>query len=53
MHPKTLKRKAEQKELPAYRIGRRWFFRASELDEWLRVSVHSDHHPCRVEGKEQ
>lgn len=53
MHPKTLKRKAEHKEIPAYHIGRRWFFRASELDEWLRMSVHSAHHPCRVERREQ
>ena len=37
LHPKTLQRMARHGELPAYRVGRYWRYRASELDQWLRV----------------
>jgi excisionase family DNA binding protein len=37
IHVKTLQRMARGQELPARRIGRAWFFRASELDQWLRL----------------
>jgi len=37
IHPKTLQRMARRGEVPAYRVGRFWRYRASELDEWLRV----------------
>jgi excisionase family DNA binding protein len=40
-HPKTLLRKARFAEIPGYQIGRGWFFRASELDAWLRSLVQS------------
>ena len=55
MHIKTLQRMARYGEIPAHKIGRRWFFRASELDAWLRAScvpasdaVNSAHRPCLV-----
>lgn len=38
LHPKTLMRWARQEEIPAYQIGRLWFFRASELNAWLLSS---------------
>jgi excisionase family DNA binding protein len=37
LHPKTIQRMARRGDLPAYRIGRYRRFRASELNEWLRV----------------
>jgi excisionase family DNA binding protein len=37
LHPKTVQRMARRGELPAFRIGRYWRFRASELDRWLAV----------------
>jgi excisionase family DNA binding protein len=37
LHPKTLQRMARRGEVPAYRVGRFWRYRASELDSWLRV----------------
>jgi excisionase family DNA binding protein len=37
LHPKTVQRMARRGKPPAYRIGRYWRFRASELDQWLRV----------------
>jgi len=41
IHHKTLERKARLAEVPAYQIGGRWFFRASELDVWLRSQLKS------------
>lgn len=35
MHPKTLQRLARMGKIPSHKIGRFWFFRASELDSWL------------------
>lgn len=37
LHVKTVQRMARRGELPAYRIGRYWFFRASALDQWLKL----------------
>ena len=37
IHPKTVQRMARRGEVPAYRVGRFWRYRASELDDWLRV----------------
>jgi excisionase family DNA binding protein len=47
IHVKTLQRYARQGSLPGYRIGGHWFFRASELDSWLRSQLNSSCHPCR------
>ena len=41
LHPKTVKRMAQAGEIPGCRLGRRWFFRPSELDALLRPSVSS------------
>jgi excisionase family DNA binding protein len=35
LHPKTVQRMARRGELPAYRIGKYWRYRASELSAWL------------------
>jgi len=48
IHVKTLQRYARQGALPGYRIGGHWFFRASELDSWLRSQLNSSCHPCRL-----
>jgi excisionase family DNA binding protein len=47
IHVKTLQRYARQGELPGYRVGGHWYFRASELDAWLRSRINSACHPCR------
>jgi excisionase family DNA binding protein len=52
LHPKTLERLARAGQIPAYKVGKRWLFRASELDGWLRSGVHSECHPCRCKGRE-
>ena len=37
LHPKTLQRMARRGHLPAFRVGKYWRYRASELDEWVEV----------------
>jgi len=43
LHPKTVQRMARRGELPAYRIGRYWRYRRTELDAWLRSQARSHH----------
>lgn len=47
IHVKTLQRYARQGALPGYRVAGHWYFRASELDSWLRSRINSSCHPCR------
>jgi excisionase family DNA binding protein len=49
IHPKTLQRLARTGQIPAYRVGRFWRYRASELDAWLRSKVNSPGQPARVD----
>src|SRR5579863_9472052 len=35
IHPKTLQRLARNGEIPGFRIGKLWGFRASALNQWL------------------
>jgi excisionase family DNA binding protein len=46
LHPKTVQRMARRGEIPAFRIGRYYRYRASELDAWLRGQVV--HYPCQA-----
>ncbi|HSY98380.1 MAG TPA: helix-turn-helix domain-containing protein [Terriglobales bacterium] len=48
LHPKTLMRLAREGEVPAIKIGRCWFFRASALNAWVDVQSRQ-HHPCHTE----
>jgi len=41
LHPDTLKKKAQRREIPGMKIGRRWRFRASRLDAWVRMKLIS------------
>ena len=43
---KTVKRMAARGEIPALKIGNRWKFRASELDEWMHSRLVSAGQPC-------
>ena len=46
---KTLQRYARHRNIPGYQIGGHWYFRASELDSWLRSRLNSSCHPCRLQ----
>jgi excisionase family DNA binding protein len=45
LHPKTLQRLARAGEVPCYRVGRFWRYRASELDGWLKTRAQSARQP--------
>jgi excisionase family DNA binding protein len=45
LHPKTVQRMARRGKLPAYRIGRYWRFRASELSAWLVLHSTGQNNP--------
>jgi excisionase family DNA binding protein len=47
INPKTLQKMARNGDVPAYRIGKLWKFRISDLDGWLRSKVLSTCHSCR------
>ena len=42
MHWKTLECKARQKEVPAFKVGKRWRFRLSSLNNWLEDGIKSN-----------
>ena len=48
IHVKTLQRYARRGTLPGYRVAGHWYFRATELDAWLRSRINSSCHPCRL-----
>jgi len=43
IHPKTVVRLARGGQLPSFRIGNRWRFRASDLDDWAHGALISAH----------
>jgi excisionase family DNA binding protein len=38
----TVYRWIEQRKMPAHRVGRRWMFKQSEVDDWVRSGGASD-----------
>jgi excisionase family DNA binding protein len=46
IHPKTLQRLARFAHVPAYRVGRFWRYRASDLEMWLRSGANSKRQPA-------
>ena len=46
IHVKTLQRYARTGSLPGYQIGGHWYFRVSELDEWLQSRINSNCQPA-------
>lgn len=48
IHPKTLLRNARHGLLRGYQYSRKWFFRASDLDAWVKGAIESDIQSRRV-----
>lgn len=48
LHPKTVKRMARRGQIPGRQLGRRWYFRPSDLDALLRTGVSSSSKADRV-----
>jgi excisionase family DNA binding protein len=53
LHPKTVQRMARRGDLPAYRIGRYWRFRASELSAWLVVHSSGQNNPLAPQTQKE
>src|SRR6266852_5759278 len=45
LHPKTVQRMARRGELPHYRVGKYYRYRASELDAWIQVHSRGQINP--------
>lgn len=48
LHPKVVERKAKQGEIPGFKLGKYWRYRASALDDWIESQLHSTSQPCRT-----
>lgn len=48
VHYKTLERMARGHKVLGYQIAGRWYFRASELDAWLKSQVNSPSQSVRA-----
>jgi hypothetical protein len=49
MHPKTLMRMARASQVPAIKLGRFWYFRATSLNRWVELSSTRPSVPCQKE----
>lgn len=41
MHAKTLETKAREQKIPAIKVGKRWRFRLSSLNNWVENELQS------------
>ncbi len=48
LNPKVVERKAKRGEIPAFKLGRSWRYRASALDGWINSRLESNCQPCRT-----
>jgi excisionase family DNA binding protein len=46
LHPKTVQRMARRGELPHYRVGKYYRYRASELNQWLVLQSQGQNPPA-------
>jgi excisionase family DNA binding protein len=53
VHPKTVKRLAQEGFLPGMKIGRVWRFRESALDAWMTAQLQYSGHPSPKGAKVQ
>lgn len=53
IHSKTLEVMARNGTVPGIKLGKRWRFRASALDEWLKRHLDSEHNHAVLAGKGQ
>ncbi len=49
LHPKTVERMTKHGELPGFKVGKFWRYRASALDGWINSRLQSNRQACRTE----
>lgn len=42
LHPKVVERKAKLGEIPGFKLGKYWRYRASALDGWISSRLQSE-----------
>ena len=52
LHPKTVQRMARRGEIPHYRVGKYYRYRASELSAWLVLHSSGQNNPPALNRKE-
>jgi excisionase family DNA binding protein len=52
LHSKTVQRMARRGEIPHYRVGKHYRYRASELNDWLVLHSHCQIYPSASTRKE-
>ena len=52
LHPKTVQRMARNGEIPAFRLGKYWRYRATELNGWLVLQSNRQNNPPAHTRKE-
>ena len=53
MHPVTVREMAARNELPGFKIGKVWRFRASSLDEWITGRLELSRHQLSPEERKE
>ena len=53
MHPVTVREMAAKNELPGFKIGKVWRFRASSLDEWITGRLELVRHQLSPEERKE
>lgn len=48
LHPKVVERKTKQGEIPGFKVGKFWRYRASALDSWIQKCIESSRQACRI-----
>ena len=51
LHPKTVQRMARRGEIPHYRVGKYYRYRASQLNDWLVLNSHRQIKPVCLNSK--
>jgi excisionase family DNA binding protein len=49
LHPKVVERVAKRGEMPGFKVGKFWRYRASALDAWINSRLQSNRQACRIE----
>ena len=49
IHQKVVERMAARGEIPGFKVGRFWRYRASDLETWMNSKIESARQPCRIE----
>jgi excisionase family DNA binding protein len=52
LHPKSVQRMARRGEIPHYRVGKYYRYRANELNDWLVLNSHCQINPSASTRKE-